>query len=319
MLLFRRSILTILFRLLQSGNYADAIVMTGDLQWKVHRTTLVARSVWFSDAFKKEQGVVMPEINLSPRPDHKVSLLLQCLYAHRLPDEFYDLASAEATFEKYVELFKLGDEFGVEFVRDDALTMLGRLCDQKLVAICSFNKEWSGREGVVNPRAGASVDFVDLGVALHDAFEGGIRTDLRAQSLLANFVYAGRAVLLEHPHLLNLVDSIDSIAAGLWRASNGQNLAGWLPNVKVKTFLGFDHTKKTQHPDRCELCDELFDDANRKRVMYDPHKVITRPAGYCGVCVEKHDGDAAPIFRRPGRTDLNYVDQMPVVKTEEDA
>ena len=47
-----------------------------------------------------------------------------------------------------------------------------------------------------------------------------------------------------------------------------------------------DHTRKTQHPDRCECCDEVFDDDRWAKRVYNPFKVVVRPAAWCRRCVE---------------------------------
>lgn len=213
----------------------------------------------------------------------------------------------------------MGVFLGVNTMRDDALTLLGRLCDRALENICEFDRSLSDVKGV--QQANKQVNTTDLCLALHAAFlkYSPGHGDLRAQCLLANYVFAGRSILLEDENVRLLIDSTVTIAAAIFYATLGRNLAGWLPNgtlVRDRHFH-FDHSKKTQHPERCELCDETFDARKRKRAMYDPYKIVMRPAGYCASCVDKAGDDPESIFRKKGRTDRdNAVVEGVHIKTE---
>ncbi|KAK4642579.1 hypothetical protein QC761_0085980 [Podospora bellae-mahoneyi] len=112
------------------------------------------------------------------------------------------------------------------------------------------------------------------------------------------------AQFLENQLLKDVIDRNVHLAAAMWHASQGRNLAGWLPNPDVTShrLRTFDHTRKTQHPDRCELCGDVFDDDAHRRVMFDPYKVLLRPAGYCGICVGKQKDDPGCFFRKKGKT-----------------
>ena len=204
-----------------------------------------------------------------------------------------------------VKFFNMGIFLGVDAMRDDALTLLGRLCDRELENICKFDRSLSDVKGVQQP--GKRVDTTDVCLALHEAFlkYSPGHGDLRAQCLLANCVFAGRSIFLDDENVRLLVDNTVTIAAAIFYASLGRDLAGWLPNGTLirERHFHFDHSKKTQHPERCELCDETFDAGKRKRAMYDPYKVVMRPAGYCASCVDKADEDPESIFRKKGKSD----------------
>ncbi|KAK0714445.1 hypothetical protein B0T21DRAFT_250714, partial [Apiosordaria backusii] len=293
-------------RMLETGEFSDAIVMAEGREWRVHRATLSSRSRWFERVFKSQVRSLVQdglnEINLYPCKTEFVDLLLRTLYSNRLPEQYLDIHGDHAKFSIYVKIFNLADTFEVDTMRNDALTLLGQLADRHLEELCTFNKSLSGREGVVERKT--NFPYQNLALAVLEAF-GDERADKRAQCLLANFLYAGRAVLLENPQLKDIVERNIQLAAALWHASQGRNLAGWLPNPDMigTRLRAFDHSKKTQHPDRCELCDEVFDNENRRRVMYDPYKVVLRPAGYCGLCVEKHKDEPDCIFRKTGKAE----------------
>ncbi|KAK4198328.1 hypothetical protein QBC40DRAFT_331679 [Triangularia verruculosa] len=304
-------------KMLQTGEYSDALVLADGREWKVHRATLSSRSRWFERVFKSQQDEGLNEINLYPQTAEHVDLLLQTLYSNRLPDQYLDIHGASSTFCHYVKIFNLADTFEVDTMLNDTLTLLGQLADRYLEEICTFDKSLSGREGVVEPKA--TFPFTNLAVAVLEAF-GGERADKRAQCLLANFLHAGREVLLENAEMKAIVERNDQVAAALWRASQGRNLANWLPNSEVigHRLRAFDHSIKTQHPDRCELCDEIFDNDKRKRIMYDPYKVHLRPAGYCGHCVDKYKDDPECLFRKTGKTD-KQLDDLIIIKPEPEA
>ncbi|KAK4173884.1 hypothetical protein QBC36DRAFT_193606 [Triangularia setosa] len=303
-------------KVLETGEFSDAIVLADGREWRVHRALLGSRSRWFERVFKSQAQDDLNDINLYPLKREFVDLLLQTLYSNRLPEQYLNVHGEHATFANYVKIFKLADQFEVDTMRNDALTLLGQLADRHLEELCTFDKSLSGREGVLEPKT--SFPYQNLALAILEAF-GGEHDDKRAQCLLANFLYAGRAVLLENRRLKEIVDRDVQLAAALWHASQGRNLAAWLPNPEVIGYRlrAFDHSKKTQHPDRCELCDDVFDSENRKRIMFDPYKVVLRPAGYCALCVEKHKDDPECLFRKTGRTEKQN-DGMASIKTEPD-
>lgn len=73
---------------------------------------------------------------------------------------------------------------------------------------------------------------------------------------------------------------------------------GDLEELKAKHFgptcSRLDHTRKTQHPDRCEACDEVFDEERWAKRVYNPFKVVVRPAAWCRRCVEGKTNPNAP-------------------------
>ncbi|KAK0671535.1 hypothetical protein QBC41DRAFT_385545 [Cercophora samala] len=300
---------------LETGEFSDATIMADGREWKVHRLLLSSRSGWFARAFENKTLDDDNVINLFPLETEFVDVLLLTLYSNRLPEQYLDVRGEHATFATYIKIFNLADQFQVETMSDDALSVLGQLADRYLEDLCSFDRAKSGREGVPEPKP--RFPYQNLGIAILEAFKDE-RTDKRAQCLLANFVYAGRAVLLENQILRDIVERNVQLAAAMWHASQGRNLAGWLPNPDVIShrLRAFDHTKKTQHPDRCELCDDVFDSDTHKRVMFDPYKVVLRPAGYCAVCVDKHKDDPECLFRKKGKTDKRGEGHVPVIKPE---
>ncbi|VBB81737.1 Putative protein of unknown function [Podospora comata] len=306
---------------LETGEFSDATILADGRTWRVHRMLLSTRSRWFAEAFEKQssgEDEGEPEINLRELKTEFVDMLLRTLYCNRLPDQYLNIRGANATFSTYIKIFNLADQFGIETMCNDALTLLGQLADRHLEDLCTFDKVQSGREGVPEPKS--AFPYHNLGIAILEAFsEERTVTDKRAHYLLANFLYAGRAVLLENQVLRDIVDRNIHLAAAMWHASQGRNLAGWLPNPEVIShrLRAFDHSRKTQHPDRCELCDDVFDYEAHKRVMFDPYKVMLRPAGYCGVCVEKYKDDPGCLFRRRGKMDkLGEGVLLPVIKAE---
>ncbi|KAK4158862.1 hypothetical protein QBC43DRAFT_348336 [Cladorrhinum sp. PSN259] len=305
-----------LLRVLETGVHADALVICGERQWNVHKMSLLGRSTWFAEEIEKIETNGKPEFNLTGSYTiEEVNTILHTIYGNRLPERFYDHDDKSNSLQVYVSLFNMGVLFGIHPMRDDALTLVGRRCDRLLERICSFDPDLSDVRGVLpkdlqrhlfqESSAGA-----DLCLALNEAFlKLDTYTDQTAQCLLANYIHAGRSILLEDANLRQIINGTPLIAAALWYASQGRNLANWLPDSRVisERHNNFDHSKKTQHPERCELCDETFDGRNRKRVMYDPHKILMRPAGYCLACVEKSKGESRSIFRKRGKTDREGI------------
>ncbi|KAK3989085.1 hypothetical protein QBC44DRAFT_95300 [Cladorrhinum sp. PSN332] len=311
---------THLLRMLETGVHADATVVCRDRVWNVHKMALMSRSGWFAQGIQASDAAAKPEFNLSMEyTPEDVNTILHTIYSNRLPEECYNpLDTKSFNLANFVKLFNIGVLFSVEAMRNDALTLLGQLCDRNLELICSYDRELSNSEGKFPDNKPPKICTDDLCLALHTAFlKSNTYSDLAAQCLLANYIYAARGVLLADSSRSSTITSLSSspvkqiidntpiIKAALWDASQGRNLAGWLPDRKiiVERHNQFDHTRKTQHPDRCEMCDETFDGAHRKRVMYDPHKIVIRPVAYCLTCVEKADGEPQTIFRKQGKTD----------------
>ncbi|KAK4220920.1 hypothetical protein QBC38DRAFT_524220 [Podospora fimiseda] len=297
-------------RTLETGVLADAVVICGDRKWNVHKITLMSRSDWFAEAIKHANPTIKAEFNLGMdyTPDD-VNAILDAIYGKRLPEECYNPANTQySNLVNFVNFFNMGVFFGIEPMRNDALTLLGQLCDRNLKFICSYDRILSNSQGVFDPlNVIKNISLSGLLFALHAAFiKKETYPDLSAQCLLANYIYAARGVLLSTPNIVkDLVDKNRDIQAALWQASQGRDLAGWLPDrrIIVERHNQLDHTKKTQHPDRCETCDDTFDGAQRKRVMYDPHKIVMRPVAYCLSCVVRNEGEKQVIFRKMGKTD----------------
>ncbi|KAK3936042.1 hypothetical protein QBC46DRAFT_270445 [Diplogelasinospora grovesii] len=226
-------------------------------------------------------------VNLHDHPEDDVDTLLRFIYSGSLDMTKFNLKSG--SFVVYSNLYNLGEQFQVEALCDDALTLLGQYADQKLEEICSYDRATSGRHGVENNTVDLSYVEEDLFRAIWAAY-GSVQHSTRLQSLLASFVWAGRDRLLPGfaEGFMNLADRVPQFGTDIFKLMLGNNTSQWIPSAEAvrDACTGFDHTRKTQHPDRCEWCDEVFDEVKNKKAMYNPFKAVTRPVAWCEPCVD---------------------------------
>ncbi|KAK3367771.1 hypothetical protein B0H63DRAFT_565671 [Podospora didyma] len=324
-------------RLLDSGNFSDARVIFKDRVWNVHKTIMCPRSKWFADAYKgtpeasRDRPNAWPSasppncgtrkltpsqdgqtsvVNLTPDPENasdrtedEINTLIRFIYSGALDPKVWS-TRVNPSFKRFVRLFNLGHEYSVTALCDDALALLRDFCDLKLAELCSYDTDKSGRHGVVDIHKHDPTDYIEN---LIDAIWASytVQTNTCAQALLCAFVWAGRERLLkEDPYIndyfLKVCEGCPMFGNHMFQISMGVDPSRWLPmsgeQVREVT-MGFDHTHKTQHPDRCASCNECFDDKNMKKAMYTPFMVVARPAAYCLHCVKKHDPNDKPFWR----------------------
>ena len=204
-------------------------------------------------------------------------------------------------FLKYANLYILGENFELEALSDEALSYLGQHCDAKLQAMCTYDSILKqGAEGVVDKAQNLFTphDYDDLYRAIYQAFGERYRPS-RLTSLIASFVWAGRERLFSHAQFFHQIsEQFPYFAKHIFQAILGYNESTWVPGKDVAraTCATLDHTKKTQHPDRCDSCLEVFGH-DAPKSMYNPFKVAVRPCAWCVKCVDKNKGTEVPLWR----------------------
>ncbi|KAK3314137.1 hypothetical protein B0H66DRAFT_630542 [Apodospora peruviana] len=280
----------------EDGMFADASVMCIKKEWRVHRTVVCTRSTWFAKAFAPDDsGGQTDVVNLHDQKPEDVETLLRFIYAGSLDKD------TKKSFRTYVKLYNLGVTFDLSTLCDDALSLLGQLCDAKLLQLCAYDVHKSGRAGVpvTDPQTSPVPWIDDMKFAVWTAFSTSAEPT-RLQSLLCQFVWAGRDRLLhgESGVFRELVDKQPMFGAAMFKVMLGENLSGWIPDAEQvkQVCMGFDHSRKTQHPDRCAKCEEVFDEAQVRKALYHPFRAAVRAPAWCAPCVEAHPGPA-PLWR----------------------
>ncbi|KAK0713555.1 hypothetical protein B0T26DRAFT_753646 [Lasiosphaeria miniovina] len=290
--------------LLESGNFADAEIMCAKHKWKVHKTILCTRCKWFlkafADQYQKGQTNV---VNLHNHKEKDINTLLHFIYSGVLDESW--IQETNVSFTQYANLFALGEAFELEPLFDDALDLLGVFCDEKLRQLCSYDIKMSGRSGIINEKLDGHEQYIkELIQVISEAYTEVLRPS-RLQSLLSSFVWAGRERLLKTKKdgsnaFLSLSERCPMFGNDIFRLTMGSNLSNWLPGDTATraTCTTIDHTRKTQHPDRCANCQECFDEGFYPKAMYNPFQVIVRPAAYCTSCVRKNRDNPQPLWRQ---------------------
>ncbi|KAJ4337535.1 hypothetical protein N0V85_009906, partial [Neurospora sp. IMI 360204] len=206
--------------------------------------------------------------------------------------------------------------FCIPLLCRDSLTLLGQYLDTKLLLLCTYSVPASGRSGVIDhsdPLLSPQSYATDLFDAIFQAYDG-VSCSTKLHSLLASFLWAGRDRLFRLPGLRALVDQCPMLGTDVFKLLLGDNSSSFIPPTTIKltnvpggsdvdelkakhfspTCSRFDHTRKTQHPDRCECCDEVFDDERWAKRVFNPFKVVVRPAAWCRRCVEGKKNPNAP-------------------------
>ncbi|KAK1753705.1 hypothetical protein QBC47DRAFT_430607 [Echria macrotheca] len=294
--------------LLQSGAFSDATVMCIKKEWKVHKTILCTRSPWFAAHIEKhtgENGELKP-ILLHDYPEAHVETLLNFIYSGTLDMTKYALD--QGSFVIYTELYNLGRKFGIDSLQSDALTLLGRYCDTKLRRLCTYDPSKSGRSGVVDEDAADPGGYMhDLLEAIWKAYDGITPTNQSngLQSLLATFVYAGRHTLLSHEGFRRLSLECPRFGNDVFKLMLGETVSEYSPgdahDAVRRVGTGVDHSHRSQAPDRCAHCAEVFDGDKNKRAMWNPFEGAWRPATFCWECVRGNEEGGAPLWRIPAK------------------
>jgi len=209
----------------------------------------------------------------------------------------------KASFVLYTKLFNLSLFFGIDDLQNDTLFLLGQFCDIKLESLCSFNVAQSGRSGTVSEDGDPKEYVDDLLEAIWQAYNNVVVTGSTAlQTLLATFVYAGRNRFFECEGVRALSDKCPMFGNEIFKLmvgntnGNGRMFAP-APDAVRRVSTEFDHSHKSQHPDRCANCLGVFDEKKSRKAMYNPFVASTRPHTYCLPCVEENAKVAAPLWR----------------------
>lgn len=210
----------------------------------------------------------------------------------------------KCNFVTYAHLYNLGQTFEYKPLSDDTLTLLGQYCDKKLADLCIYDVEQSGRKGVVDEIRGNPDVFIDDLLKATRVAYNGVEQSNSLQSLFASFVWAGRDRLFQRKEFIAFSDQCPRFGNDMFKLMLGQNSCKWFPsnNIARTMCASLDHSRKTQHPDRCEGCDEVFDEAKVRKALYNPFNVAVRAGAWCAPCVKKHQGPA-PLWRTPGNKD----------------
>ena len=208
----------------------------------------------------------------------------------------------------YCTLYNLGHRFMVPLLCRDTLTLLGQYLDTKLLLLCTYSAPVSGRSGIIDhtdPLLSPQSYSADLFKGIFTAYST-VSQSTKLHSLLASFLWAGRDRLFRLPGFRAQIDQCPMLGTDIFKVLLGDNSSSFIPpttikltnlpggsdidELKAKHFgpscARLDHTRKTQHPDRCECCDEVFDDERWAKRVYNPFKVVVRPAAWCRRCVE---------------------------------
>ncbi|KAM7190434.1 hypothetical protein V8F20_009717 [Naviculisporaceae sp. PSN 640] len=260
---------------------------------------MCTRSKWFYNALNgDEEGGQTGVVNLHSTPKEDVEILLKYIYSGKLDVEKF--GPGKCDFVTYTRLYNLGQTFEYKPLSDDALTLLGQYCDKKLAEICSYDINESGRKGVVDQIRGNPDTFInDLLRAVRVAYDD-TEQSTSLQSLFVSFIWAGRDRLFQCKELMAFADQYPRFGTDMFKMMLGHNPCKWFPsNISRTMCVTLDHSRKTQHPDRCEGCDDVFDEAKVRKALYNPFNVAVRASAWCAPCVQKHQGPA-PLWRTPG-------------------
>ena len=211
----------------------------------------------------------------------------------------------------FINLYNIGLTFRLLALQTDALTLLGQFCDVKLAALCSYDPATLGRNGVPSPAGDPTAYGTDLLEGIWRGYNE-VPESNELQALLATFVFAGRARLFTLEGFQALSETCPMFGNDIFKVMLGTTISSYTPNFSPdgspsspsesnetmrNLSIGLDHTHRSQHPDRCTHCHEVFNDTRNQRGMYNPFALTVRPATYCVACVEAA-GDAAPLWRR---------------------
>ncbi|EDO65356.2 hypothetical protein GE21DRAFT_9538 [Neurospora crassa] len=316
--------------LLETGEFSDATIHCLKKKWKVHKMRLSTRSAWFREAFAGSDGTgQISEINLHEQNAEDIETMLRFMYADSLDDNLTRPSSLASPITTYVTLYNLGHTFRIPLLCRDSITLLGQYLDTKLLLLCTYSVPASGRSGVIDhsdPLLSPQSYANDLFSAIFQAYSG-VSESTKLHSLLASFLWAGRDRLFRLPGLRQVVDQCPMLGTDVFKLQLGDNSSSFIPPTTIKltnvpgggggggggdveelkakhfgpTCSRLDHTRKTQHPDRCEACDEVFDEERWAKRVYNPFKVVVRPAAWCRRCVEGKTNPNAPGGGKGGK------------------
>ncbi|KAK3503262.1 hypothetical protein B0T13DRAFT_392737 [Neurospora crassa] len=315
--------------LLETGEFSDATIHCLKKKWKVHKMRLSTRSAWFREAFAGSDGTgQISEINLHEQNAEDIETMLRFMYADSLDDNLTRPSSLASPITTYVTLYNLGHTFRISLLCRDSITLLGQYLDTKLLLLCTYSVPASGRSGVIdysNPLLSPQSYANDLFSGIFQAYSG-VSESTKLHSLLASFLWAGRDRLFRLPGLRQVVDQCPMLGTDVFKLQLGDNSSSFIPPTTIKltnvpggggggggdveelkakhfgpTCSRLDHTRKTQHPDRCEACDEVFDEERWAKRVYNPFKVVVRPAAWCRRCVEGKTNPNAPGGGKGGK------------------
>ncbi|KAK3492082.1 uncharacterized protein B0T23DRAFT_441486 [Neurospora hispaniola] len=311
--------------LLGTGEFSDATIHCLKKKWKVHKMRLSTRSAWFREAFAGSDGTgQISEINLHEQNADDIETMLRFMYADSLDDNLTRPSSLASPITTYVTLYNLGHTFRIPLLCRDSITLLGQYLDTKLLLLCTYSVPASGRSGVIDhsdPLLSPQSYANDLFSGIFQAYSG-VSESTKLHSLLASFLWAGRDRLFRLPGLRQVVDQCPMLGTDVFKVQLGDNSSSFMPPTTIKlgnvpggggdveelkakhfgpTCSRLDHTRKTQHPDRCEACDEVFDEERWAKRVYNPFKVVVRPAAWCRRCVEGKTNPNAPGGGKGGK------------------
>jgi hypothetical protein len=216
-------------------------------------------------------------------------------------------ALEKGSFVMYTELYNLGLKFGIDSLQSDALTLLGQYCDTKLRQLCTYDPTKSGRAGVVDEEVNNPAEYMpNLLESIWKAHDGIPSSPSNAlQSLLATFVYAGRNRLLSHEGFHQLSEQCPQFGNDIFKLMLGKTVSEYSPgeghDAVKRVGTGVDHSHRSQAPDRCAHCAEVFDGRKNRRAMWNPFEGAWRPATFCFECVRGNEGFGAPLWRVPAK------------------
>ncbi|KAK4442120.1 hypothetical protein QBC34DRAFT_313757, partial [Podospora aff. communis PSN243] len=254
------------------------------------------RSKWFSDALKgNEESGQTGIINLNGFTPDQADTLLKFIYSGALDmDKF---ALSKGSFCLYADLYNLAQTFQLDNLADDALSLLGQYCDIKLKLLCTI-----GPDGELSSASDPADYIDDLLEAVWKAYDAS-REGTGLQALFSTFVFAGRNRFFRHEGFRQLADKNPMLGNDIFKLMLGKvddKDPKFAPTTQTVHDLssGLDHTRKSQHPDRCAHCHGVFDVAKTlKKGMYNPFFAAVRPASYCAPCVDKNAKSTIPLWR----------------------
>ncbi|KAK5651859.1 hypothetical protein OQA88_11628 [Cercophora sp. LCS_1] len=266
--------------LFESGNFADATVEGLKKKWSVHR-----------------EGQTN-HIKLADHDDEDIETMIRFVYAGTLDPEKFHLDNG--SFTMYTNLYNLGLYFKLTTLQTDALTFIGRYADIKLKTLCSYDPQLSGRSGVVSDTSSPAPFIEDLLRAIWKAYTVSTEPN-ELHKLLATFVFAGRNRLLLEDGFVELANTVPMFGTEMFKLMLRETRSAFCPpDTSIRRVAcGFDHAHKSQHPDRCGHCNEVFDDQTNRKAMYSPFEGALRPVTYCSECVGKGENEEVPLWRVP--------------------
>ncbi|KAK3346339.1 hypothetical protein B0T25DRAFT_612762 [Lasiosphaeria hispida] len=288
--------------LLETGMFADATIMCLKRVWKVHKTIMCARSAWFFQAFQVqyEEGQT-GVVNLHDHEEEDVDTMIKFIYTGKLDMDKFGLD--KGSFVMYTDLFNLGDRFQLPQLQEDAQCLMGCLCDFKLKELCSYDVNRSSRAGIISDETGPDDYMEDLFKAIWKAYtETGMpENPTIIQEMLATFVWAGRDRLLCHAGFNNIATRFPRFGNDIFKLMLGKSEANYLPEPTDinKIAVKITHGHRSQHPDRCVHCNDVFDDNRSRKAAFNPFEATVRHATYCSNCVLKNQESDVPLWRMP--------------------